>query len=100
MLEQKQLDLIKLVFEDYVENLDRSMSKPLNKVLDRLMYLSEENNSFILVYSLKNEFYGSIDDYWLTFDNLKDAKKRYQELLNLDDLYSASITTVLESTDY
>lgn len=57
-------------------------------------------NTFIVVYSLKNEFYGSIDDYWLTFDNLEDAKKRYQDLMNLEDLFSASITTVVESTDY
>lgn len=53
---------------------------------------------YIVAYTLEggvNEF----SDYE-AFDELKDAKARYDELLTKDSLYSVSIAGVMESTDY
>ena len=41
-----------------------------------------------------------LSDEWSVFDNKKDADVYYSEVLQLDNLYSASITKVVESTDY
>jgi hypothetical protein len=39
-------------------------------------------------------------DYWVTAESLKDAKLTYESLLKMDGLYVASISKVIESTDY
>jgi len=41
-----------------------------------------------------------ITDHYEVFENMKDAKEEYKKILDYDDLYTASITQVLESTDY
>lgn len=44
---------------------------------------------------------GSIKgDFWEAFDDFGEAKKRYEEVWPLENVKSASITGVLESTDY
>ena len=39
-------------------------------------------------------------DTWSVFDNKQDADNHYKKILKRDDLYTASITKVIESTDY
>ena len=39
-------------------------------------------------------------DHWAFFDNLEEAKKHYDYLTGLDSTWSASICSVVESTDY
>lgn len=40
-------------------------------------------------------------DHWEAFrDDEAGAKKRYEEISENEELYSASLTVVLESTDY
>ena len=39
-------------------------------------------------------------DEWCVFDNEESADKYYLEVLEYDDLYTASKTKVVESTDY
>ena len=44
---------------------------------------------------------GSINgDFWEAFDDFDRAKKRYEEVWPLENVKSASITGVIESTDY
>ncbi len=58
---------------------------------------------YIVVYSIWTKL-GDIDeaceDHYEVFHNIKDAKEKYKQVLDYDDLYTASITQVLESTDY
>jgi len=60
-------------------------------------------NKYIVVYSIWTKL-GDIDetceDHYEVFHNIKDAKEEYKKILDYDDLYTASITQVLESTDY
>lgn len=52
--------------------------------------------TYIVVYTVGADF-----DRWEAFrDDEEGAKKRYEEVLDMPDLYSASLTVVLESTDY
>ena len=39
-------------------------------------------------------------DHYEAFESLAEAKKRYEYLISLDDTYSASICSIIESTDY
>ena len=39
-------------------------------------------------------------DHWAFFDNLKEAKKHYYYLNGLESTWTASICSVVESTDY
>ena len=39
-------------------------------------------------------------DHWAFFDNHKEAKKHYDYLIGLDSTWTASICSVVESTDY
>jgi len=39
-------------------------------------------------------------DHYEAFESLAEAKERYDELINLDDTRSASICSIIESTDY
>jgi hypothetical protein len=39
-------------------------------------------------------------DHWAFFDNLKEAKKHYDYLIGLTSTWTASICSVVESTDY
>ncbi len=61
-------------------------------------------NTFLVVYATKNEdwFEGSerITDHYSHYERFERAKEEYDSLLEMDNLYSASITVVLESTDY
>jgi len=41
-----------------------------------------------------------LKEQWATFDTRYEAGRKYRELLQLGNLYSATIATPLESTDY
>ena len=56
-------------------------------------------SNWIVVYSLGNT--NDLHDHWIVFDNLKDAEDHYNALLkDVNDLYTASMTKVVKSTDY
>ena len=62
--------------------------------------------SMIVVWTKKllpNRFKATPTDYtdhWAFFDNHKEAKKHYDYLIGLDSTWTASICSVVESTDY
>ena len=56
------------------------------------------NKSYIVVCSTEEEKY--IQDQWRHFESYQDAKNWYEHLLTVPNLYSASICTPIESTDY
>ena len=39
-------------------------------------------------------------DHWIFFDSLEEAQKYYDYLIGLDTTWTASICSVIESTDY
>jgi hypothetical protein len=41
-----------------------------------------------------------LTDFWETFESMPEAKKRYDEVLEMEDTEIASILGVIESTDY
>lgn len=41
-----------------------------------------------------------LTDFWEVFDTFAEARARYDEVLDLPDLYSASIVKPIVSTDY
>ena len=43
---------------------------------------------------------GQVSDHYEHFTSLRDAEKRYEEVLDIPTIYSASITEVIKSTDY
>jgi hypothetical protein len=55
---------------------------------------------FILAYSLRNEGTNDVTDHWAAFDDEAQVQRQYDSLLERDDLWSASICAVIESTDY
>lgn len=40
------------------------------------------------------------EDHWLAYDTYVEATENYDKLLEMEEVYSASICTVIESTDY
>jgi len=40
------------------------------------------------------------DDYFEVFDSRNEAEKRYAEVLEMDDLYTASLCKPIKSTDH
>ena len=55
--------------------------------------------NYLVVYSLwLGE--GKVSDHWEHFHALRDAERRYEEILEIPTIYSASITEVIKSTDY
>lgn len=60
--------------------------------------------SYVLVWSLKRSDYtpdnGEVVDHWCVYETYNAALAEYNVLLQRDDLYSASITLPLDSTDY
>lgn len=58
---------------------------------------------YIVVYSVKQgrpDGYFFEDSNWSTFETLEEAQKEYEALLDLDEIYTASICGVIKSTDY
>lgn len=58
---------------------------------------------YIVVYSVRQDrpdgsFFEDSD--WSTFEKLEEAQKEYEALLDLDEIYTASICGVIKSTDY
>lgn len=43
---------------------------------------------------------GHYEDQWKVFEDFKEAESFYENLLQKDDTYTASITRILKSTDY
>lgn len=39
-------------------------------------------------------------DFWTAHETLEEARRHYRMLVRMDNLYTASICTVIESTDY
>ena len=40
------------------------------------------------------------EDHWLAYDTYVEAAENYDKLLEMEEVYSASVCTVIESTDY
>lgn len=40
------------------------------------------------------------EDHWLAYDTYVEATEYYDRLLQQDEVYSASVCSVIESTDY
>jgi hypothetical protein len=40
------------------------------------------------------------EDHWLAYDTYVEASENYDKLLEMEEVYSASVCTVIESTDY
>lgn len=40
------------------------------------------------------------EDYWLAYDTYQEAVTNYDRLVGMEEVYSASICQVIESTDY
>ena len=59
---------------------------------------------YLLVYSNKlgTDFNKNpiLEDHYNAYDNLESAQKAYEEKMESKQLYSASICTILKSTDY
>jgi hypothetical protein len=69
--------------------------------------MAEDNKKFLVVWSIQTIIESSfpdseslITDHWEAFDDNEDAQARYKEVLELDDLFVASIALVTQSTDY
>jgi hypothetical protein len=43
---------------------------------------------------------GSHRDIWVAHDDLKDAQTHYEELSNMDGVYTVSLCNIMKSTDY
>ena len=56
----------------------------------------------LLVWTTRNDIFGNVVgiDHWKAFDSLEDARSEYNQIINRDDIFSASICGVIESTDY
>ena len=56
-------------------------------------------SNWIVVWT--NGFYThDFEDHWRVFEDLKEAEEFYKEKRNAENTYSASLTLVLNSTDY
>ena len=40
------------------------------------------------------------EDHWFAYESYVECAEHYDKLLNLDEVYSASICTIIKSTDY
>jgi len=40
------------------------------------------------------------EDHWLPYDTYQEAVANYDKLVDMEEVYSASICQVIESTDY
>ena len=40
------------------------------------------------------------EDYWLPYDTYQEAIQNYDKLVDMEEVYSASVCQVIESTDY
>lgn len=58
---------------------------------------------FLLVWTEVHESVGpepTHEDHWLAYDTYAECVQNYDRLLQLDEVFSASICTVVKSTDY
>lgn len=61
---------------------------------------------YLVVHSLKepqrlrDDHYVSNRAFWSAFDSEEEARKKYEELLQLEDLYTVSLCVCVKSTDY
>jgi hypothetical protein len=53
----------------------------------------------VIIYTIR-DFKGFLDDGWWTCETMQEAEKHYAELLKSHYLHSASICSVVKSTDY
>lgn len=52
---------------------------------------------YILAYTIKHD--GKYLDRYCVFEDLEDARTEYKDLLELDNLYTASLSKAIEGTD-
>jgi len=52
---------------------------------------------YILAYTIKHD--GKYLDRYCVLDDLDDARAEYKDLLELDNLYTASLSIAIEGTD-
>ncbi len=62
------------------------------------------NNGFILVWTEKEKDWNAggekLTDHYSYYATKKNANTAYKRLLDIEDVYSASICNIVESTDY
>tara|TARA_R110000772_G_scaffold82412_1_gene174804 strand:+ start:1038 stop:1262 length:225 start_codon:yes stop_codon:yes gene_type:complete len=63
----------------------------------------KENTMFLVVWTdchkgRKDE--PTYEDHWLAFESFIEATENYDKLLKLDEVYSASVCGVIQSTDF
>lgn len=54
---------------------------------------------FLLVWTETVNDYGDCEDHWIAYETYEDAAESYEKLLTTG-VYSASVCTVVVSTDY
>ena len=54
---------------------------------------------YIMCWTMKRSEY-DFEDAYIVFDTKAEAKEHYDSVLEMEDLYCAAITIVLESTDW
>jgi len=52
---------------------------------------------YIVAYTIKHE--GKLLDMYCVLDDLDDARANYKDILELDNLYTASLSIAIEGTD-
>ena len=52
---------------------------------------------YILAYTIKRK--GKLLDIYCVLDDLDDARANYKDILELDNLYTASLSIAIEGTD-
>jgi hypothetical protein len=90
-------------FYEYSDNL--LWTKDIDSIDNRIeLFVKEVPQTYLVVYCLfdghNTDGEESKTDHYEAFEDEASAKERYEDILELYDLYSASITVVIESTDY
>ena len=61
------------------------------------------NRGYLLVWCKKDKDWGwnkKLTDHYQYYATKNNVNKAYKKLLNMDNIYSASVCTIINSTDY
>ena len=61
-----------------------------------------ENKGYLLVWCKKDKDWGNkkLTDHYQYYATKNNVNKAYKKLLDMDNIYSASVCSILNSTDY
>ena len=62
--------------------------------------VADDEHFYIVAWTLQDKKRGTTRDFWEVIEGRRDAKARYDELAEVDDLYTLSIAAIVESSDY